>query len=462
VKRLLYILILVMGLLAACSQREVPATLDSLAINLEELRGLTVPFLYPPNSGKDFANCLVNEFKLPGQGYKIKGVEGGLSYTAITKAKTAFTIGSELKTSFFATATPNRHAAILVVDDFGPVGNEVYTLGNALFTQTTLDLATIQQLQDNGSLSHGALVFRQIVDEIRGTGLYKQPTTVGNKKVFLSNTTPAWRLEVIPVNTHLQDQQSTGLISFEIRKAIQAWNSSFIGASRYPISINMSFALFPCEPYDDYVAWDKLEPDVQTFEDYMTKLADFNQLPYDDLVKAVIESTNKTSDPLLSLIKNNSGAGTQYSAQKHAYIASAGNYSLDYSMYPANWDNVVNVTGSSVDDPTTAVNETTKRADFFNQGEVMHIAASFRLNPSPRLVFKNPNAKPFYFLGTSFSAPTVTTYSALDLATVRRCKNTPGVMPLSELAKAVPTLVDRPLETLGRTPGAVQVRCGSS
>jgi hypothetical protein len=410
---------------------------------------LTVDFLYPPNSGKDFANCLVNEFKLPGQGYKVKGVEGGLSYRAITKAKTPFTIGSELKTSFFATATPNRHAAILVVDDFGPVGNEVYTLGNAVFTQTTLDLATIQQLQDGGWLSHGALVFQQILEEIRGTGLYNSPTTVGNKKVFLSKTTPAWRLEVIPVNTHLQDQQSTGLISQSIQVAINNWNSSFIGASRYPMSINMSFALFPCEPYDDYVAWDKQEPDLQTFEDYMTKLAERNQLPYDDLVKAVIESTNKTSDPLRQLI--NGGFGVQYSARKHAYVASAGNYSLDYSMYPANWNNVVNVTGSSVNDPT-------KRAEFFNQGEVMHIAASLKLNPS-RCILLTCNS--LYFLGTSFSAPTVTAFSALDLATVRRCKNTPGVMPLSELAKATPTLVDRLLETIGRTPGAVQVRCGS-
>jgi hypothetical protein len=451
VKRMLYTMILMTGLLAACSQREGPTTLDSLAIDLSQLQGLTVPFLYPPNSGKDFANCLVNEFNLPPQGFKVKGVEGGLSYRAITKAKTAFTIGSELKTSFFARATPNRHAAILVVDDFGPVGNEVYMLGSALFTQTTLDLETIRQLQDNGWLSHGALVFRQIVDEIRGTGLYKQPTTVGNKKVFLSNTAPAWRLEVIPVNTHLQDQQSTGWISQSIQEAINDWNSSFVGASRYPISINMSFALFPCEPYEDYVAWDKQEPDLQTFEDYMTKLAERNQLPYDDLVKAVIGSTNKTTDPLRQLI--NGGFGLPYSARKHAYIASAGNYSLDYSMYPANWNNVVNVTGSAVDDPT-------KRAEFFNQGEVMHIAASLRLNPGRCIFF---NCKSVFYIGTSFSAPTVTTYSALDLATVRRCKNPIfDAMPLSELAKAAPTLVDRPLETFGATSGAVQVRCGSS
>jgi hypothetical protein len=452
-KRLSAIFVLA-AFLFGCSPERMDVPLEPLAVDLTKLKGLTVNFLYPPNSANDYTNCTVNEFELPGQIAFIKGTEGGLSYKPITKFKTAFTIGSELKTSFFAKTNPNTSTAILVVDDFGPTSSPVYALGDGLFKQTTLDLATIKQLQDSNQLSHGALVFRQIRDEILGTGLYTLNSALSTttKKIYESKISTKFRLTVVAVNTELQ---STGVIASRIKSAIDALALAPSPTPLTGIAINMSFALMPCEVYNDYKAWDSSITDVQTFEDYMKELFNKNTdvaSSYDELVQAIVESTNNFNgiqDPLYRLIQGNSGVN--YSARRNAYIASAGNYSLKYSMYPANWANVVNVTGSAVGTPST-------RADFFNQGEVMHTAASFQLNPGS---FCSPNCNPVYYLGTSFSAPTVTTFSALDLATVKRCKNpTLNSMPFFELAKDTFSLVDRPLETIGATPGAVSVRCG--
>lgn len=82
----------------------------------------------------------------------------------------------------------------------------------------------------------------------------------------------------------------------------------------------------------------------------------------------------------------------------------------------------------------------------------MHVAASLRLNPP-----SNIGGEPLYYIGTSFSAPTVSVYSALDRAITQRC--TDGAFPLSELARILP-LNDKPLEDMQTTKGAVSSYCG--
>jgi hypothetical protein len=441
-KRFLYIPILLASLLAGCSTENQQPQLEALAYPpiLQNLKGLVPPhlLLYDGSQNVDLnPNCPVNEFNMPGQGYRVDSSAGGLSYAPLTHSKTPFAVGQGVRSDFFAALTPAMNASIIIADDFK---NDVYALGSQVFTQTTLDAATLRALQQNGQLSHGALVFTHVQEVIRGTELYTLDTvaSTASKKVYKRQVgTTIKTLTVLAVNTKLVNTQ---VISTMIKQNLDALGTSQGRAT----VINMSFGLMPCKVYEDYLKWDT--HGLQTFEDYMTRLAGFNGVDYKALVQAVIESTNLPDDPLLKLIKGTSGAN--YGAAKNIYVGAAGNYSLNYSMYPANWAKVVNVTGSSLDDPTR------RDTRFFSQGEVMEVGASLRLDPPV-------GGKPLYYIGTSFSTPTVSVYSALDVAMTLRCAEI-GMNPISELAKDVPALLDRPLETIGATQGAVSVRCGPS
>jgi hypothetical protein len=489
-KRLACLFVLVVGFLAACSQTDWQgdSELEAQAVQLVKLIGLNGKPLYVDiNDMKENERyCVVNPFKMPGQGFSSSGrQDGGISYDPLAftqQSKTASTIGAELKTSFFASVTPSTattNTAILVVDDFGPnnpatlADEAVYTLGTALFTQKEFGETTVENLQAQKALSHGALVLRLITDEIVGAGLgYTLDTSVSTakRKVYVRTLLDGrkYSLTVGAVNineslsTSNPKRSDTTLITNEIVKVLGMGSP---GAVSRNVVINMSFALLPCRVFTDYENWNNTTPSVQeTFEQYMKALFEKNKVipatqvtTYEGLVQDIINSTDVWSDPLKGLIAGTSGCPfNNCSAKRHVYVASAGNYSLNQAMYPANWPGVVSVTGSSVDNPST-------KASFFNQGEVMHVAATLKLNPSDRGCFLLPTSscKPVYFIGTSFSAPTVSVYSALDLATVKRCKDpNPNALLISELAKDAPTLVNRPLETIGAMPGAVSVRCG--
>jgi hypothetical protein len=495
--RLFYIFVLLTGFLAACSQTDWQGEgeLEVQAVQLDKLIGLNGQKLYSDASDmqENEKYCVINPFKMPGQGYHASGIkkqDGGLSYDPLAftqQSKTASTIGAELKTSFFAgvtSSTATANTAILVVDDFGADNpatlkdETVYTLGNAIFTQRTFGETTVENLQTLGALSHGALVMRVITDEIAGARLgYVLNTSLStpSKKVYVRTLSDGSqrRLTVIGVNineslsTSNPKRSDTTLIANEIVKTLGSIAPSTTALG--PVVINMSLALLPCRVFTDYENWNKTTPDLQeTFEEYMKALFQKNKdIPeaqvttYSGLVRDIINSTDLWNDPLKRLIAGTNGCppSNNCSAKRHVYVASSGNYSLNRAMYPANWPGVVSVTGSSVDDPST-------KASFFNRGEVMHIAATLRLDPGRGCTIITP-CRSVYYIGTSFSAPTVSVYSALDIATLKRCQNPNANAPLpdellSELAKNAITLVNKPLETFGTTLGAVQVRCGSS
>lgn len=431
-KRFLYILVLT-GLLAACSQGTQP-TLEMLSDPplpdiLVKLKPLALPQdkLYNPVRAEN-ANCSVNEFSMPPQGYKVMGSEGGLSYAPLTRtSRFPSSIGAGLRSSFLGNAAPLLSSLIIIADDFR---GGVYGLSTEVFTQNTLDMTTLKKLQAQGKLSHGALVFRHTQDVILGTGLYTVDSvnSTANKKVYTAIGSRA-KLTILAVDTGLKD---TTTISTAIRNALIA------NSARSKV-VNMSFGLMPCAVNNDYNLWEPQIAGLQTFEDYMQELARVNEVDKDQMVKAIIDNTDISTDPLKQLIND-----LTYGASKHTYVGAAGNYSLKYSMYPANWSNVINVTGSSSDNPSI------RDARFFNQGEVMHIGASLRLSPPI------PGAKTLYYIGTSFATPTVSAYTALDATRVQRCWEF-TTNPISELAKDI-LLVDKPLEGV---QGAVQVRCGS-
>lgn len=421
-KRLALIwVILLSGFLYGCGPSEEEFQFQPQSINLGALQGLVLPLLYPNGAG-DVPNCPVNEFTLPGEGYRARGTTGGLGYTRVTPATSANSVGAGLNTTFFSGVPFNWDAAILVVDDFG---NNVYRLGSTLFTQSVLDDATLKTLQQQGVISHGALVMRQITNEIAGTKRYtlKRRFTAGSVWLYTENTTGK-RLVVKAVNTRLQN---TSIISSLTSAAITDVLTNASYKVDGVVTINMSFALMPCTVYEDYTLWDAAKEDTQTFEEYMGEVAQLNLVDDDELVEAVTESTNQPSDPLLRLLQDPSQG-----ASKHVYVAASGNYSLNKPMYPAGWKEVVDVTGSTFGKPSV------RDTSFFNAGEIMDVGASFRLNPP-----LSTGGQPVYYFGTSYATPTVSVFSALDTAGNRQCANGQGI---SDLAINSQDLVDTPLK----------------
>ena len=438
-KRLIYILVLLTGLLAACNQGMGPApTLESLALTFNDIKWLTTD-----NPQATFKlvlgqNCMANALNAPGQGYRAFGSDGGLTYNRRLASALGITTANNVgQTVRGLTAVPQRDMTLLIVDDFrsgGVPSNGVYIPASDVFTQTSLTGATLGLLQANKKLSHGALVLQHTLDTIRGTELYPfsaSPSpgiTVFRTTNIIGRTTRF--LTVRAVDTGLA---STSIIANSVKSsAIATKLVPRLDASSGTVVVNMSFALLPCEAYADFLQWDEDTPNEQRFEEYIGALAVKNDVDKEELIEVLVEATNDTSDPLNLLIQKN--------WFKNVFVAASGNYGFNKTAtYPAKWTGVINVTGS-------VANNTSIRNSNFNQGEIMDIAGSLQLTASSFTLL--PGAKNVYYKGTSFSTPSVSVYSALDLASQRRCtkvSTTTPIIILPRLAMNSLNLVDSPL-----------------
>ncbi len=382
-------------------------------------------------------NCVSAELYSREQG-RGKPFSGGLSYNPFAATTTSYAIGTGLKTSFFASFSPTANTEILIIDDFG--ANQ-YTL------PPFQNYSTVSSLLASGLYTHGALVMYHTNEVIKGSGLYSgAPQTINGQTTYTKN---GQTLKVTPVNTQLASRAAIfNGVSVNVIKTttlVEVLNEKgkdyLLGSKVF----NMSFGLVPCEIYADFEL-----SGLKTFSEYIEKFVIKNygnagtdtngkvNTPTEKVaLTGIIESTNLATEPLKALIAAQSS--------RHIFVAAAGNYGVDASMYPANWSGVVNVTGSSAD------NRNSRLSSEFNRGEVMTVGSLFEIKP--------PNGsagKTIYYYGTSFATPSVSAFSALDLAGQGRCTDSQTFK--SELALDPPSLTDRRLET---STGAVQIRCGS-
>ena len=399
-------------------------------------------------------NCMVNEETMPaqglrvaGSGLRVAGSVGGLSVVLPSPQNVSanpLTLGADLMASFFAATNPIEDSAILVVDDFD---GGTYELGKDVFGLTILTDAVFQKLKNSRQYSHGALVMHQVNQIIKGTGAYQLIPQNSNSMVVWRHASSSKYLIVQAVDTGLSDTETIAQMTQDslyslANKGIRLSNAQ--GASIIidsSVAINMSFALMQCELLADF-NWAAGNLKIDNFDDYMTELYRLNKAGFKDkadFVRALIEDTNKPADPLLQLIQN-----PTYGARKNVYVAASGNYGLNYGMYPANWSEVISVSGSGADKPED------RQTTYFNQGEVMDIGAWFNLSNAEY------NSSNVYFAGTSFSAPVVSVFSALDLASSQRCADGHGV---SKLAHAGQTDYDYPLRKFANSNSAVEKLC---
>ncbi len=444
--------VLVLGaVLAGCSSGFEGSELDSQAVSLTGLKWVTdskKTFTAPPPNDPGRYNCVTTEFDIPGQGARVAGSTGGLTYTAFATNATAGTVGLSLTNNLLSSFSPTQTTEILIVDDFGASSSLAYKLPSDIFAPGATS-STLETAIRDGKLTHGALVMRHANDALLGSGLYSvlSQTNNGSRTIYKDAQKKSTTLTVTAVNTRLANQ---AVISNTTRTKITTGDLYTIlyktlkDAPRSMV-INMSFVLTPCEVYEDFVV-----SGAKTLEEYVERLVVANGRTSNnnglvdtstefEFINAIIESTNLGNDPLKKLI--------DLFARTHIFVGASGNYGLPTAMYPAKWAGVVNVTGSSFD------NQNTRATSIFNAGEVMSVGSLFRLNPLSN------SGKALYYFGTSYAAPSVSVFSALDLAGKQHC--TDSQIFKSELALDTPSLSDSRLETVGATNGAVQTRCGS-
>ena len=203
----------------------------------------------------------------------------------------------------------------------------------------------------------------------------------------------------------------------------------------------------PCSVLTDIKA--SRQPDL-TFEDYQQEVLDENRLDAefrDDLVN--ILTTPVGTDPLLTGVDANP---EQLNGVDVSYLAAAGNYGLPYSLFPGYWSEFVAVSASATLDAQV------KDANYSNTGEVLMMGGYYTLtayDPRTETFVDYPNIR---IAGTSFAAPALSVFTALDFTNEPPgCRPNP-VSPLAFFKTDPPVTVplpelDLPLE------GAVNLYC---
>lgn len=450
-RRLLWVALLVA--LVSCRWEPSPPTNGS---GLRPTQNLDAPGLKPLNKtertqliDERAGNCPVNELKIPGEGARAQGGIGGLAvspYPLGTTPGDPLTTGDQI--AKLASAPFTEPVAILVVDDFNGVGLRqpgVYFLDQRLgdtladlparlppdvvtrAEQQTLELAA---LEASGQLSHGALVFNHTLALLRPLGF-----EMTFDRVRLDVPVAPFGLE--PFDLILADFRDLGLtvaavdtedfdteiIAGRVAATLQHLRGER-GARHF--AVNLSFGLVPCSVLEDFNASRDRLPTLEAYQEEVLNANGLDAAQFRDALSSLL-TTPVGSDPLLTLVKR---SGEQLiGGGEVTYLAAAGNYRLDYALYPGYWPEFVSVSAQEASSPTAV-----RDATYSNTGEVLLPGGFYALSafdPASNTWRPYPQIS---VAGTSFAAPALSVFAALDYAHAPpRCARPPGV-PTSPLA----------------------------
>jgi hypothetical protein len=410
---------LLVTLLASCTSTPSP-TNDELE-TLSTLLGIGGKKLVDPAQ----SNCPIDEFRIPGERPRARGVAGGIAVlnadypgtpTALTyPAGTA----NYVKNTAALYGTPNRNVALVILDDFS---SGVYKLGREVYTLPTLSFPTsdaisravaietrLDELQALGKLSHGALVFNHVNALLVAAG-YTVANDTGDSVLFKRPSSGTYVL-VKSVNTE-------GFDTSTFTPRLEAAFSSLRASHYSHIAINMSFAIVPCSVRTNFEDNRSMYP---TFEDYAQKVAEINGVTLETVFRTI---RKPVANDRLHMVIQGGGQVPPLQGETRVYVAASGNYGLNYPMYPAAWPEVISVSSHDAGG---------SRSDFSNKGEVMITGAWFRLTNPASLNGSFGSAPQVVYAGTSFSGPAVAVFTAYDLA---------STLPTCALQTAAPTSPD--------------------
>ncbi len=392
--------------------------------------------------------CVAHDFNVPGQGFYISGsgfyisgsgfyisgstggmVRGDITFTdpGLMYPNTTLlpqTVGQVVASAGVPSAgilfdlAMDRDVLLVVADDFA---GGAYQLPGALHdpfaTETTLE--ELAHLVEDGQFSHGALVMHHV------------NVAVANLRVFSPAHDPArpeltiWTHETTGKKLIVAGLDLSGFpgtanprpelideaeIATALQEGLEALTADLPeGVADPVVVVNLSWVLLPCPTVQAFLA---NRDSFQTFEEYVAGL-DF--VPGTALLEDVILEMNKSTDPALQ------GVLDSDAMPDVQFVAAAGNFSLSYQMLPAAWTRVVGVAVSPVTRPFP--DRYSNVGDVHIPGEWVTFQAldeAGGLGPETILSYA----------GTSYAAPLVALYVALDAAGGMQCVSTGPGSPL--------------------------------
>ncbi len=418
----------------------------------------------PEPFDEEAGNCAATEMSLPGQGLQAVGAGlqavgavGGL-FVGDPADFVGTTVTPErlVQDLWQVVGEPSYHdrVAILIVDDFGGT----YQLPAALLSGAAVSESQLQAWADSGELAHGALVLQHLLRMLTEMGFVNGSDTTNHttgEPIYIRWTDDGGKLVVQTVDTH--DRDTEEIVS--VLRASLLDLATTEGHEFKRFVVNMSFAVVPCA-----VAADLGASAVETFEEYVSALRTLNGIGSqyeDELAELLTAPLGAGDDALLAyldcplpVVGKSRCDGWTYpkgaAVNAIVHVAAAGNLGHDFPLYPSAWPTVISTSSLDVvGDGLYSV----ARSSFANSGEVAAPGALYELVSGPGQVVA--------YAGTSFSAPVVTLFSALDLITAGRCDpGDPSEKPASGPALAHGLYVSTPLDTVfGGGPSAVQDHC---
>lgn len=371
--------------------------------------------------------CAATDFHMPGQGLQAVGAGlqavgavGGLFLAETSAYGGRIVPGREALDPLIPAlrlqpGADNPTVVILVVDDFGPAGNDHY-----FWPTIHATVESLREHQENGTLPHGVLVAEHLAELLRRTGLghaFIGDAAPGPHRVFWWNQgapatpEPAFILQML--NTNGLD--SSGIVSL-MREQILHWNGQAAQVSGFhlePVTrfvINMSFVLLPCAVTDDLAA-----SGLGSFEDYVAAVAVVNGADPRQASEAVTAAP--AVDPFAEFFDCPFGnpadpwgacynEGGPASVEMLVPVASAGNFGLDFPLYPAAYPQVIAVGSFDVEAGSSFAQSA---AAYSNGANVLAPGGLFFLTSS------NSSTRTVGYAGTSFAAPYVSVMMAHDL-----------------------------------------------
>jgi hypothetical protein len=390
---------LLLTLLTACTS----TSHEPLEAQANPLFGVRGTLLIQPDQG----NCPVDDLDIPGEKPRVNGSTGGLAVLNASYEGQPTSLayptgtGQYIKNVAAHYGTPTHDTGILVVDDFqgGPftLSQAVYDLQNESFptsdpiARAVALQAKLDELQEAGLAAHGPFVFNHVNALLVGAGYTR--TSVGEAVTGLAVFQHRNGTKIYVKAVDIEDFD-TSVIAQRVMDGLNALRGAPLFIT--DIAVNMSFAVVPCSVLFDFEG-----SELPTFERYIEALLDANPgATLAQIREAIV--TPIFPDPLYTLV-----SGTLFQPST-VYVAAAGNYSLNFPMYPAAWPEVISVSSHDA--------RSSKLSVFSNRGEVMITGGWFRLTNPAGINGTMVDAPRVVYQGTSFSAPALSVFTAIDLA----------------------------------------------
>lgn len=398
---------------------ELPGFQPLTSDDLNELRDRITLITTEEKPNPESPNCAIHELNAPGQGAYAQGSVGGIYVTPPIGGTPPSSIGLDIGRLDSLAGSASSKVGIIVLDHF--LGGS-FTVPADLYEITSQgDLETFVA---KASISHGALVFNHLNSLIQALSEDVSGGTVSTDSFNFDGVdyyAVTWMVGSAELIVMAADMGlETSQIANSLNNAIGTMNEQY---SPDEIAVNMSFVIIPCDILEDFQ--NAVDQDMfDTFEEYVIALFNvwtgeslsINDLPallygahpsgveFRRVMRFVTTPTSPggDGDPLLNFLSEPRGNMT--------FVASSGNFNLPYQMYPAASPEVIGV--GSLNGPSFA-----DRSDFSNFAEVTEAGAYFTLaNPSDLNQTGNVAVGSISYAGTSFAAPAVSLFSALDLA----------------------------------------------